>query len=192
MMTERATRQITDARVLSALAHPLRSRLLEILTVDGPATASLLAARTDQAVGNISHHLHVLAKCDLIVEAPELARDRRERWWTRASAAISWSSKDFADDATSEALALAASSINIDRHERHAREWLGVSADDRAAWGDGPFFTDTWARLTPDELAQVSSEVHAVFRRWTDRDLPDDGQERGSVFLVARGTPGTP
>ncbi|MEO8889898.1 MAG: helix-turn-helix domain-containing protein [Jatrophihabitantaceae bacterium] len=190
-MTERATRQITDARVLSALAHPLRTRLLELFSVDGPATASMLAERTGQAVGNISHHLHVLAKCELIVEAPELARDRRERWWTRPATAIAWSSKDFADDAASEALALTASSINLDRHERHARAWLEVGTEERASWGEGPFSTDTWARLTPGELAQCGAEIREVLRRWAD-DRPDDGQERASVFLVARGTPARP
>jgi DNA-binding transcriptional ArsR family regulator len=65
------------------MTHPLRRRLLSLLKLDGPSTASVLAQRTGQAVGNISHHLHALAAADLIEEVPELARDRRERWWRR-------------------------------------------------------------------------------------------------------------
>ena len=84
-------RQITDSRVLAAMSHPLRRRLLDILRVDGPATASLLAQRTDQAVGNISHHLKTLVAGDLVREAPELARDRRERWWRLVNAGVRWS-----------------------------------------------------------------------------------------------------
>ena len=59
-------RQITDSRVLAAMSHPLRRRLLDALSLDGPATASTLAEATGQAVGNISHHLKVLATAGLI------------------------------------------------------------------------------------------------------------------------------
>ena len=70
---------MTDARVLTAMAHPLRRRLLDVLRVHGPGTASVLAERTAQAVGNVSHHMRILAEAGLVEEAPELARDRRER-----------------------------------------------------------------------------------------------------------------
>jgi DNA-binding transcriptional ArsR family regulator len=72
---------VSESQVLAALAHPLRRRLLAALRAEGPATAGVLAARTDQAVGSVSHHLRTLGACGLIEEAPELARDRRERWW---------------------------------------------------------------------------------------------------------------
>src|SRR6201996_4811964 len=84
-------RQITDSRVLAAYSHPLRRRLLDALSVDDAATASMLAEATGQAVGNVSHHLKVLASAQLIEEAPELARDRRERWWRRTSRGLRWS-----------------------------------------------------------------------------------------------------
>src|SRR6185312_7676911 len=35
--------RVTDSRVLVAMAHPLRRRLLNLLKVDGPATASALS-----------------------------------------------------------------------------------------------------------------------------------------------------
>src|SRR5215211_4033370 len=107
-MEQPQIRKITDSAVLAALAHPLRRRLMDVLKVDGPSTASLLAERTDQAVANVSHHLKVLAGCELVVEAPELARDRRERWWRLASPGVRWSSADFDDDPASQAVASAA------------------------------------------------------------------------------------
>src|ERR1022692_673414 len=82
-MEDYEIRDVTDSRVLAAMTHPLRRRLLSLLKLDGPSTASVLAQRTGQAVGNISHPLHALAAADLIEEVPELARDRRERWWRR-------------------------------------------------------------------------------------------------------------
>jgi DNA-binding transcriptional ArsR family regulator len=59
---------------------------------------SSLAATTGQAIGNVSHHLRVLGDCGLIEEAPELARDRRERWWRLVSRGVLWSSGDFRQD----------------------------------------------------------------------------------------------
>ena len=51
MTKTEAARTITDSRVLAAMAHPLRRRLLDALKVDGPSTASMLANRTGQAIG---------------------------------------------------------------------------------------------------------------------------------------------
>lgn len=70
-----------DAAVLKALGHPVRLRLLDELIATGPATVGMLALRTDEAVGSVSHHLRSLADAGLVHVAPELARNRRERWW---------------------------------------------------------------------------------------------------------------
>jgi DNA-binding transcriptional ArsR family regulator len=188
-MTE-DVRRITDSRTLAAMAHPLRRRLLDVLKVDGPATASMLAERTDQAVGNVSHHLRTLAACDLVAEAPELARDRRERWWRLVARATRWESQDFGGDAAAEAIELAASSLGLDRQMAFVRAYLAAGTHDD--WPTGPFSTDTWLRVTDAELATFAAEVIALYRRWADRDLPDDGQERRTVFAFARAVPAQP
>jgi len=185
-------RQITDSRVLAAMSHPLRRRLMDILRVDGPATASMLAERTGQAVGNISHHLHVLAACDLVAEAPELARDKRERWWQRVPGATRWSASDFGGDSASEAIELAASSLGLERQVAFVRAYLTAPEPERDSWPTGPFSTDTWLRVTDAELAEFAAEVIALHRRWGDRQLPDDGQERRPVFAFARAVPAQP
>ena len=59
-------RTLTEAKALSALANPFRARMVDALKVDGPSTASALAARTGQAVGSASHHLKVLAEAGLV------------------------------------------------------------------------------------------------------------------------------
>ena len=184
--------QITDSRVLAAMAHPLRRRLLGLLKLDGPSTASVLAERTSQAVGNISHHLRALAAAGLIEEAPELARDRRERWWRRTAGALRWAPADFAGDAASDAVARAAGSLNLDYQVLLARQWLQAAEKEKARWPQGPFSTDSWMRLTDAELAQLSAEMTELILRWADRELPDDGQDRGTVFVFARGIPGQP
>jgi DNA-binding transcriptional ArsR family regulator len=185
-------RQVTDSRVLAALSHPLRRRLMDVLRVDGPATVSMLAERTGQAVANVSHHLRVLGASELVEEAPELARDRRERWWRLVSPALRWTSSDFDDDPSAQAVANAAASINLDRHVSLARAWFAVREEERRTWGDTPFVTDKWLRLTPAELAEVEHELLALLDRWSDRRVPDDGQRRDPVFVFAYAVPARP
>ena len=185
-------RQIVDSRVLAAMNHPLRRRLLTLLKLDGPSTVGLLAERTDQAAGNVSHHLRVLAAAGLIEEVPELARDRRERWWRRTASAFRWTSLDFAEDAAADAIATAAETMNLEHQVAMVRAWASASAEDHARWPEGPFSTDSWMRATDDELAEFSRELIDLIRRWADRPLPDDGVDREPVFVFARAVPGQP
>ncbi|MCC5576171.1 helix-turn-helix transcriptional regulator [Microtetraspora sp. AC03309] len=185
-------RSITDSRVLAAMAHPVRRRLLDLLKLDGPATASTLAQETGEAVGNVSHHLRALAAAGLIEEAPELARDRRERWWRRTTRTLCWSSADFADDAAGEAIARAADSLNLERQAGHIRRWADQPQSEQERWPRGPFSTEAWLRVTDDELAQFADEIRQVMSRWAEREVPDDGRERDTVFAFARAVPGRP
>jgi DNA-binding transcriptional ArsR family regulator len=185
-------RQITDSRVLAVLAHPLRRRLMDVLKVDGPATVSALAERTGQAVANVSHHLRMLASAELVEEAPELARDRRERWWRLVSAGIRWSTVDFGTDPAALAVANAAESLNLDRHMGLVRSWYAASETDRQEWGQAAFSTDKWLHLTPAELIELQKQIDEVFATWGRREVPDDGQRRRPVFLFAYGVPAQP
>jgi DNA-binding transcriptional ArsR family regulator len=185
-------RSITDSRVLAAMAHPVRRRLLDLFKLDGPSTASVLAQRTGEAIGNVSHHLRALAAAGLLEEAPELARDRRERWWRRTSQSLCWSSADFAEDAAGEAVAHAVESLNLERQAGHVRRWADRPQSEQERWPLGPFSTETWLRVTDEELALLATEVRELFTRWAEREPPDDGQERDTVFAFARAVPAAP
>ena len=182
--------RVADAAVLSAVAHPLRRRLMDVLRVEGSGTASSLAATTGSAVGNVSHHLKVLAAAGLVTEAPELARDRRERWWRLVSDRITWSTPDLEDDPAAAAAGRAAASLGLARQVELVQQWAQDPAAATAPWGDAAFSTDSWLRLAPEELAALSRELMAVVDRWRDR--PEDGQERVPVFVLARGFPARP
>ncbi|MGV9767052.1 ArsR/SmtB family transcription factor [Micromonospora tulbaghiae] len=191
-MEQPSVRQVTDSRVLAALAHPLRRRLMDVLKVYGPCTVGMLAEHTGQAPANVSHHLKVLAAADLLVEAPELARDRRERWWKPRNRGVRWSESDFGDDPSTRVVVEAAGSLNLERHTELVRAWHTASDETHAAWNDAPFSTDHWLHLTPDELDALGREVIALLTRWSDRPVPDDGQRREPVFVFAHGVPGRP
>ncbi len=183
--------RVTDSRVLAAMSHPLRRRLMDVLKVYGPSTASALAERTGQAVANISHHVKVLAAAGLVVEAPELARDRRERWWRPAVPELRWLTGDFDDDPSRQAVAGAAVSLGLDRQIGLVRAWHAVR-EQRGAWNGAAFSVDKWLHLTPAELGELERELLALLERWERRDVPDDGQVREPVFLFAHGVPAEP
>ncbi len=194
-----SSQTITDSRVLAAMTHPVRRRLLDALIIDGPSTASMLAARTGQAVGNISHHLKVLAQASLIEVVPSLARDRRERWWKVSATSRRWSSTAFEEDPASEAVAEAAESLNLEHQVEKVRAWHAQRGSASREWVDAAFSSDTWLRLTPAELQQLSSELADLLHRWRDRtppagdeQAPADGTGRHSVFVFARGVPAEP
>ncbi len=178
--------------MLAALAHPLRRRLLNLLKVDGPSTASALAERTGQAVGNISHHLHVLGAARLIEEAPEMARDRRERWWRRTPGPVRWSPEDFAGDEAAEAIARSAEAVTLDARLGFVRAWAMAPEEEKARWPKGPLSMDSWLRLDDDELAEFSVQLQTLIRRWADRELPEDGRDRSPVFVFAHAIPAQP
>ncbi|MBY3117571.1 MULTISPECIES: ArsR/SmtB family transcription factor [Rhizobium] len=76
------SRVVPEPTALKALAHPVRLRMLGMLRIDGPATATQLAARLGLNSGATSYHLRQLAQYGFIEEAPHASR--RDRWW-RAS-----------------------------------------------------------------------------------------------------------
>lgn len=67
--------------VLKAMAHPVRRELLAALRHMGAGRAADLAAALGEPANRLSFHLRVLADAGLIEEAPELARDKRDRVW---------------------------------------------------------------------------------------------------------------
>lgn len=188
-MTERT---IKDSAVLAALAHPLRRRLMDILRVYGPATVGTLAERTGEAVGNVSHHLKVLGASNLIEEAPELARNRRERWWRQVSSGLRWSTRDFQDDPASAAVAEVAQAMLLDTHVNAAKAWFAHSEEEKGVWSDASFSSDKWLNLSASELTELSVQVHDLLRQWAQRDTPQDGQERQPVLVFAYGIPAQP
>ncbi|HZC73854.1 MAG TPA: helix-turn-helix domain-containing protein [Jatrophihabitans sp.] len=190
-MSESQVRTITEPEVLAVLANPVRTRLLDVLRVDGPATASQLAEHVGVAVGSVSHHMKVLAGAGFVREVPELAKDRRERWWGLVAEGWQWSRAEMAEGPANEAITVAAESLNLSRQTTLARDWLDHAGDD-PGWEHAAFASQGWLRLSQDELRELSDEVTGLLRRWRRREIPDDGAERKSVFMFARGFPARP
>ena len=70
-------------QMLRALAHPTRLKMLGMLRIDGPATATSLATRLGINTGQTSYHLRQLAQHGFVVDDDERGNGR-ERWWKAA------------------------------------------------------------------------------------------------------------
>jgi DNA-binding transcriptional ArsR family regulator len=72
---------VTDSRTLRALAHPIRQRIVWELSVRKYGRAADLATIIGEPANTVSYHLRALADAGMIEEAPEFARDTRDRVW---------------------------------------------------------------------------------------------------------------
>lgn len=69
--------------MLKALSHPMRRKILELMSE--PRRATDLARLLGEPANSVSFHLRELAKAGMITEAPEHARDKRDRVWVGAA-----------------------------------------------------------------------------------------------------------
>ncbi|MFJ9779582.1 ArsR/SmtB family transcription factor [Amycolatopsis sp. NPDC101161] len=164
-MTEDEPSRRLDARMLRALAHPLRMRMLELLQADGPATATGLGKRVGESSGTTSWHLRLLAEAGLVEEDSERG-NKRERWWKPVQKSTRMRAADFIGDPDLAApLDSYLRSVIEHRYEAESRfvselpRWIDQ-------WHDKAVFSDVRLSLTPEEAAAMSAEVDAVIDRY--------------------------
>ena len=178
-------RQVLDPHNLRGLAHPLRVRLLTLLRVDGPSTATKLAERVGQSSGATSYHLRQLATHGFVVEDAERTGPGRERWWkavSQRSVLPAATVRAAAGEAEGALRALAA------EHFQQVGAFLAELPTLPAAWEAGWVIHDSLLRLTPDEAERLLADLRAVVGRYRDdepgaaADAPA-GAERVTVQL---------
>jgi hypothetical protein len=176
-----------DSRQLRVLAHPLRSRLLSALRLDGPATATGLAAATGSNTGATSYHLRQLAAVGLVVEEAGQGRGR-ERWWRAAHHSHGWESRDVADDADDRAAATWLTEYQVRLFTEMIAEWVRDHYSHPPAWRDAAEVSDFGLMLPPDRLRALNDELHAVIDRY-QAEATDDGEQ---VLVFFAGFPRLP
>lgn len=156
-------REIRDARVLRALAHPLRLSLLEELLKAGPATATELAERLGESPANCSWHLRQLARYGYIEEA-EGGAGRQRPWRLAAKSQVvpSKSTEGHEFDRARDALL----EVLLERSLRDFRGWwLRDRHGEPPQWQDASFVIASWDFLTAEELAAFKRELDDVYAR---------------------------
>jgi DNA-binding transcriptional ArsR family regulator len=175
-------RQVKDAELLHAMAHPLRLRLLGALRKEGPATASELGRRLGVSSALASYHLRQLARFGFVEEAPERNRGRMKHW--RAVEEGIQGSTDTDDAGLVEASSVLGR-VMVAEYARWLRRWFAETSEWDRQWRAAAEGLDQWFELTPDELRSLSDEVTAVLERYADRRTQRDGTERAIVLFHA-------
>ena len=162
---------------LKALSHPVRLRMLGLLRIEGPATATTLATRLGLNTGATSYHLRQLATHGFVTE--ETGRGNgRDRWWAAAHQATTTGDDTDRDHEGREALDAFLQAIAV-----VATEQLQRAVEERAllpdAWRDASEFSDWVIRLTPSSARALVDSVLAAVGEARD----EDGDE-AAEFLV--------
>lgn len=170
-------RQATT-EMLKAYAHPLRRQIAKVVAGRGYARAADVAADLDVPANSVSFHLRVLADAGLIEEAPEHARDRRDRVWKAAEGAWNIGSPEHpvADEVLGGALMSALADDHIDV-VRRVVAWAPEYVSGRSAEVHGTFAQST-LRMTPVEFLELERRIQEVIREVQEAHDPDDPDNR--------------
>ena len=85
--------------MMKAMSHPIRWRIIAVINGMGHARVTDIADELGERANSISFHVRTLADAGVLVEAPELARDGRERVWKMAQESLSADLDLLRDDA---------------------------------------------------------------------------------------------
>jgi len=141
---------VTDPAVLRALSHPLRQRIMGEFDVLGHARAADLAEALGEPANSVSFHLRALAKAGIIEEAPELARDRRDRVWKQ----------------TFDSFTIDEDIPGVEQYLKPYIDWLQQMIFRASRSGDKDSSASVQqARLTVTEMRELADEVYAVITR---------------------------
>lgn len=172
--------------MLKALANPLRRRITKALARREFARAADIAADLDVPANTASFHLRVLADAGLVAEAPEHARDRRDRVWTPVHGAFNVGSPEHPIE--DEVLAATLMSTLADDHlemVRRVLEWAPEYVSGRAAEVHGTFEQRSM-RLTEAEFKKVTENVNKIFAEAEAAHDPTDPDSRmWGIDLIA-------
>jgi DNA-binding transcriptional ArsR family regulator len=178
--------EVTDARAMRALAHPVRLALLEAVRRDGEITATRAAELLGESPGNMSWHLQTLAKYGFVEETGE-GRGRSRPW------RVTSSTRRFETGMTEPDSATAGEALErtfLERTFDQMREWWSRRMTYPVRWRRAAFMTDSVTYLTAKELTGVMGEIRAIYERYesrADKENRPDGAL--PVHLYSHGHP---
>lgn len=187
--------ELTDLATLKALAHPRRQRILQHLTVHGPATSATLARGLGLNTGATSYHLRELARYGFVEETGEAGsagrstqENRRERWWR----AVPGDRRFPPRSRQSTEVRLVMDELN---HHAYAAD-LQLFEELQRGTGDDPWtdalpYSRGTIRLTLPELHEFFEEYIALLKRY-QRPGTDTPPEARTVLTRLLAFPAAP
>jgi DNA-binding transcriptional ArsR family regulator len=178
MTDEPDPRMRHDPRILRAIAHPARGRILHELEAAGPLRAADVARLLEMPANQASFHLRQLAKYGLVEPAPEEAHDRRDRVWRLVD-----ESRFRLDLKEIKGSPGGAAAVKV--WQRSAGAWGHEIVAEAYALHETPgtfrSITEQPVRLTRDEATKLADELDQVLDRWAN-------QQRGATLDDGRAT----
>jgi hypothetical protein len=179
---------ITDPKVLRALSHPFRWKLIQLLTEEGPRTATQCSAKLGESVASCSYHLNMLAKYGFVeeVEGPG-----RQKPWKIVNRRQSISPEGLEGEAA--LAAEAASMAYLDQEFERTRERLLQREHLPEGWRQSVGTRGTVKFLTAEESAAYLDELQALMEKYDDRRLDESLRPEGAravrLFLAVTVAP---
>jgi predicted ArsR family transcriptional regulator len=172
-----------DRHLVRALAHPMRNRMLGLLRIYGPQTATTLAGRLGVNTGATSYHLRQLADAGLVVE-DDSRGNARDRWWKSAHQGTEFDAAELLDQEPELALGFL-HGIG----QTYAENMFGfIDAMQTLApeWKEASLLSDYLFHLRPEELHAMRDELLAVMEKYKTADLTaplPEGAEQVTVQI---------
>jgi predicted ArsR family transcriptional regulator len=168
-------RELTDPKTMRALTHPVRLALLEILTTEGPLTATEAGELIGESPTTCSFHFRQLEKYGFVEEAS--VGPGRQRHWKIAHMGMNFS--DTNDDPEANIAAASLSRLVTDRAIARMQNFHDTKANYSRAWQEVSDNTEAVLFVTPEELSRITVDLREVLSRYEDRltrvdKRPDD------------------
>jgi predicted ArsR family transcriptional regulator len=171
--------QLGDPRVLRAIAHPTRGRILDELGAVGPMRAADVGEALGIPANQASFHLRQLAKYGVILPAPEAARDKRDRVYKLPD------ERGFrldVEDISKQPGGKAA--VTVFQHSKAA--WAHRLVDEVFSFKKKKdtfsAIVDQSMKLTKDEAAEFMGDVDEVLATWAAKTRGRSKARRTYVF----------
>lgn len=179
--------RLRDPAVMRALAHPARLTILEHLMNGAEATATECAEVCGLSPSATSYHLRALARAGIIEEAPGRG-DARERVWRSSVRGLEIEPGAEATEEQREAANTLLETFLI-RHEARVRRWLANRDAESPEWYEAAALTEMHLLLTPDELRQLTEQVHELLSPYRLRSRPTPPRRARRVAALFQALP---
>lgn len=181
--------RVVDLESLKALAHPLRVRIIDVLSTYGAFTASGLAERLGESSGATSYHLRQLEKHGFVREVPDKGVGR-ERWWERSPGGITLASKEFQETQAGREASRVVVNEWASNRERILRDFIDRGFDELPEnWIDASLVSLVNVVVTAEQLHEFTEQYKELVDRFADAHRGQKVSGARPVHLQFHGFP---
>jgi DNA-binding transcriptional ArsR family regulator len=168
------------SQMLRALAHPTRLRMLGLLRIEGPATATSLATRLGINTGQTSYHLRQLAQHGFVVDDDERGNGR-DRWWKAAhQSTVTGDMPERPEDKEALDAYMQTVAVIYTQQLQAAVEEMSLLP---LPWREASTLSDYHVRLTAEHARDLTGRMHQLFMELRE-DADDDPDAVDFVYQL--------